>query len=60
VFRGVALLATLGSLLVATKMFLGYEAAEAGVGGYKFIEKARGFRRSGSTTSSVSMASTSG
>ncbi len=39
VFRGVALLATLGSLLVATKMFLGYEAAEAGVGGYKFIEK---------------------
>ena len=40
VFRGVALLATLGSLLIATKMFLGYEAAEAGVGGYKFIQKA--------------------
>ena len=29
--RGVALLATLGSLLIATKMFLGYEAAEGGV-----------------------------
>ena len=27
VFRSVALLATLGSLLIATKMFLGYEAA---------------------------------
>ena len=39
VFRGVALLATLGSLLLATKMFLGYEAAEAGVGGYKFVER---------------------
>jgi len=39
VFRGVALLATLVSLLLATKMFLGYEAAETGVGGYKFIEK---------------------
>ncbi len=37
--RGVALLATLGSLLIATKMFLGYEAAEAGVGGYKFIQR---------------------
>ena len=40
VFRGVALLATLGSLLLATKMFLGYEAAEAGIGGYKFVQKA--------------------
>jgi len=37
--RGVALLATLGSLLIATKMFLGYEAAEAGAGGYKFIQR---------------------
>ena len=40
VFRGVALLATLGSLLLATKMFLGYDSATAGVGGYKFIERA--------------------
>jgi len=39
VFRGVALLATLGSLLIATKMFLGYEAAEAGADGYKFVQK---------------------
>ena len=39
VFRGVALLATLVSLVLATKMFLGFEAAEAGVGGYKFVEK---------------------
>jgi NADH-quinone oxidoreductase subunit M len=40
VFRGMALLATLGSLLLATKMFLGYAAAETGAGGYKFIERA--------------------
>jgi NADH-quinone oxidoreductase subunit M len=40
VFRGVALLATLGSLLLATKMFLGYAAAETGAGGYRFIERA--------------------
>jgi NADH-quinone oxidoreductase subunit M len=38
-FRGVALLATLGSLLLATTMFLGYPAAEAGVGGYKYVAK---------------------
>jgi NADH-quinone oxidoreductase subunit M len=36
----VALLATFGSLLLATKMFLGYEAAQAGVGGYKFVHRA--------------------
>ncbi len=39
VFRGVALLATLGSLVLATMMFLGFESAEAGVGGYKFIHR---------------------
>lgn len=39
VFRGVALVATLGSLVLATAMFLGYNAAEAGVGGYKYVER---------------------
>lgn len=39
VFRAVALLATLGSLLLATKMFLGFNAAEVGIGGYKFVAK---------------------
>ena len=39
VFRAVALLATFGSLLLATKMFLGFDSAAAGAGGYKFIER---------------------
>jgi NADH-quinone oxidoreductase subunit M len=39
VIRVVALAATLGSLLLATKLFLGFDAAEAGAGGYKFVQK---------------------
>jgi len=40
VIRVVALAATLASMLLATKLFLGFNAAEAGVGGYRFIERA--------------------
>ena len=39
VIRVVALAATLISLLLATKLFLSFSAAEAGVGGYKFVHK---------------------
>jgi NADH-quinone oxidoreductase subunit M len=40
VIRVIALLATLGSLLLATKMFVSFDSASAGVGGYKFIQRA--------------------
>jgi NADH-quinone oxidoreductase subunit M len=40
VIRVVALAATLASMLLATKLFLGFNAAEVGVGGYRFIERA--------------------
>src|SRR5688572_19513745 len=39
VIRVIALAATLLSLLLATRMFLAFEGAEAGAGGYKFIER---------------------
>src|SRR5262245_50075734 len=39
VFRLIALGATLLTLLLATKLFLGFNAAEAGEGGYKFVER---------------------
>jgi NADH-quinone oxidoreductase subunit M len=44
VIRVIALLATFGSLLLATRMFLGFDAASAGVGGYKFIQRAEWVR----------------
>ena len=37
VFRVVALMATLLTMLLAVKMFLGFNAATAGAGGYKFV-----------------------
>lgn len=40
VIRVVALAATLATLLVATKLFLGFNSAGVGVGGYRFIERA--------------------
>lgn len=39
VMRAGALLSTLLSLLVAVKMFLQFNGAEAGVGGYKFVQQ---------------------
>ncbi len=39
VIRVVALAATLASMLLATKLFLGFNAAAVGVGGYKFVAK---------------------
>src|SRR6185503_8698882 len=40
VIRVIALAATLVTLLLATKMFLSFDGAEAGPGGYKFIDRA--------------------
>ena len=39
VIRAVALLATFGSLLLAGAIFFGFNGAEAGIGGYKFIHR---------------------
>lgn len=39
VIRVMALAATLGVLVLAVKLFLGFNAAEAGAGGYKFIHR---------------------
>ena len=39
VIRLVALLATLGTMLAATKLFFGFSGAEAAAGGYKFVHQ---------------------
>ncbi|HXJ56140.1 MAG TPA: NADH-quinone oxidoreductase subunit M [Verrucomicrobiae bacterium] len=39
--RSIALGTTLGTLLLATSVFLGFEGAEAGAGGYKYVTRIR-------------------
>jgi NADH-quinone oxidoreductase subunit M len=39
VIRVIALLATLGTMLLAVKLFFGFNAAAAGAGGYKFVQQ---------------------
>jgi NADH-quinone oxidoreductase subunit M len=39
VIRLIALAATLGAMLLATMLFSGFNSAEAGVGGYKFVQR---------------------